>query len=132
MQAPARLRLAPLLDALAIVSFVLVGAGRHNVHEGIGWFLTVCWPLFLGWFAVALAVRLYTRAGGVWLSLLVTLAAGVAVAAVFRGAFTDRPYVSIFTVIAYAYLGLVTFGWRAIWALVTRTRARRAAPPATA
>lgn len=132
MQPPARLRLAPALDALAIISFVLVGGGRHNVHEGIGWFLTVCWPLFAGWFAVALIVRLYTRSTSLWLSLLVTLAGGIAIGAALRGTFTDRPYVSIFTLIAFVYLGLVTFGWRAIWALVTRARARRTAPPAPA
>jgi Protein of unknown function (DUF3054) len=128
----ARLRIAPVLDALAIVSFVLVGGGRHNVHEGIGWFLTVCWPLFLGWFGVALAVRLYSRTSGIWWSLLVTLAGGIAAGAVLRGTFTDRPYVSIFTVIAVTYLGLLTFGWRGVWMLVARSRARRSTPSAPA
>jgi hypothetical protein len=107
---------------------VLVGRGRHDIHEGAGWFVTVLWPLYVGWFAVALATRLYTRRNGIWLALVVTWLGGIAIAALLRGAFTDRPYVSIFTVIAIAFLGLTTFGWRLIAALIARSRGRAASP----
>ena len=99
---------------------MLVGKGRHEIHEGLGWFATVLWPLVVGWFGVALVTRLYTRVTGGWAALAVTLVAGIAVAAVLRGAFTDRPYVSIFTVIALVFLGLVTFGWRLVASVVRR------------
>ena len=122
MQPPARTWYAPVLDALCIVVFVLVGRGRHEIHEGIGWFVRVLWPLFAGWFGVALLSGLYTRVSRVWLALVVTWLGGITVAALLRGTFTDRPYVSIFTVIAIVFLGLTTFGWRAIAALIMRRR----------
>jgi hypothetical protein len=131
MQPPARVRYSPVIDALCILVFVLVGRGRHEIHEGVGWFFTVLWPLYVGWFAVALATRLYTRQSGIWLALVVTWLGGIAIAALLRGAFTDRPYVSIFTVIAIAFLGLTTFGWRLIAAFIARSRGReREASPA--
>ena len=123
MQPPARLKLAPVLDALCIVTFVLIGRGRHDIDEGIGWFFTVLWPLFVGWFGVALLVRLYTRTTGIWGALAVTWIGGLALMSVLRGTFTDRPYGGIFTVIAVAYLGLTAFGWRAVGALILRRRA---------
>ena len=122
MQPPARTWYAPVLDALCIVVFVLVGRGRHEIHEGIGWFATVLWPLFVGWFGVALLSGLYTRVSRVWLALVVTWLGGIAIAALLRGTFTDRPYVSIFTVIAIVFLGLTTFGWRAVVGLIMRRR----------
>jgi hypothetical protein len=124
MQPPTRTWYAPVIDAACIVVFVLVGRGRHEIDEGIGWFATVLWPLLVGWFGVALLTGLYTRVSRVWLAWLVTWLGGIAVMALLRGAFTDRPYVSIFTVIAIGFLGLTTFGWRAVAALVSRMRRR--------
>jgi hypothetical protein len=122
MRPPTRLRAAPLVDAACIVAFVVLGRDRHGIHQGVGWFATVLWPLFLGWFSVALLTRVYTRRAEVWNALTLTLFGGIAVAAVLRGTFTDRPYASVFTIIALAFLGLTTFGWRAV---VGAVRARR-------
>jgi hypothetical protein len=122
MQPPTRTWYAPVLDAACIVVFVLVGRGRHEIDEGIGWLATLLWPLFVGWFGVALLTGLYTRASRVWLALFVTWLGGIAIAALLRGTFTDRPYVSIFTVIAIAFLGITTFVWRAMAALILRRR----------
>jgi hypothetical protein len=127
MQPPARLRSAPLLDAACIVTFVLIGRGRHDIDEGIGWFFTVLWPLFAGWYGVALLVKLYTRTAGIWGALAITWIGGLAVMSVLRGAFTDRPYGGIFTVVAVGYIGLTAFGWRAAAALITRRRAAASA-----
>ena len=127
MRDPVRPRLAPVFDALCIVVFVLIGRGRHDIDEGVGWFVTVLWPLFVGWFGVALATRLYTRSTGVWLALTVTWLGGLLVMVVLRGTFTDRPYVGIFTVIAIAFIGMTTFGWRAAATGIARRRGRAAA-----
>jgi len=116
-----------VFDAACIVAFVAAGRDSHGIDQGVSWFLTVLWPLFLGWFGVALAARLYTRRAGSWSALAVTLLGGVVVDAVCRGAFTGRPYLSVFTVIAVVFLGLTTFGWRAVAVAVTR---RRGAPQA--
>jgi hypothetical protein len=106
---------------------VLVGRGRHGIDEGASWFLTVLWPLFVGWYGVALLTRLYTRTAGIWGALTITWLGGLALMSVLRGTFTDRPYVGIFTVIAVAFIGMIVFGWRAIAAIVV-SRRRRAAP----
>jgi hypothetical protein len=126
MHSPARLIVAPILDALCISTFVLVGRSRHEIDEGFDWFFTVAWPLFVGWAAIALATRLYVRYHGMWLALLVTWLGGIALASVLRGTFTDRPYVGIFTIVAIGYIGLTAFGWRAVAAGVTRIRRREA------
>jgi hypothetical protein len=118
-----RIRFAPVLDLACIAVFVLVGRGRHEVTEGVGWFLRVMWPLCVGFFGVALLTRLYTPAGAVWLRLAVTLLGGIAIAQVLRGSLQDRPWVSIFTAIALVFLALTTYGWRLIAALVARRRA---------
>jgi uncharacterized membrane protein YjjP (DUF1212 family) len=130
MNPPARTWYAPVLDGLAIVTFILVGKGEHDIDEGIEWFLTVFWPLALGWGIVALLTKLYQRTSGIWLALGITIVAGILLGAIPRGLFTDRPYISIFTVVAIAYLGIITYGWRLIAAVLSSRRARRR--PATA
>lgn len=122
---PPRSLLAPVVDLVCITTFVLVGARRHEVTEGMGWFFEVMWPLCVGFFAVALLTRLYVRDRGVWLALVVTLLGGIAITQVLRGSLQERPWVSIFTAIALAYLALTMFGWRFVAALVAR---RRSAP----
>jgi hypothetical protein len=128
MQPPARTWYAPVLDAACIFVFVVIGRGEHEIHQGVGWFVRVLWPLYVGWFGVALVVGLYTRVSRLWPALVVTWLGGIAVAVLLRGTFTNRPYVSFFTVIAVTFLGLTTFGWRAIAALLQR-RHRGAFPP---
>jgi hypothetical protein len=116
-----RARFAPLFDLICIVSFVVIGGRNHGeLSQGIGWFLRVLWPFLIGWFGVALLAALYRRTDGVWRALAVTWIGGVAVAQVLRGAFTDRPWISTFTIVALVYLGLTTFGWRLVAVLVVR------------
>jgi hypothetical protein len=118
-----RERFAPAIDVLCIVAFILVGAGRHDaVDDGFPWFWTVFWPLTLGWAVAALASRLYTRPTGMWVRLLVTIAAGLFVGGFVRSTFTDRPWISIFTLVAFLFLSLTTYGWRLIWVFVERRR----------
>ena len=105
-------RLAPALDAACIVVFVLIGRDSHGIHQGLSWFVTVLWPLLLGWFVVAVAAHLYTRRSGSWRALAITWVGGVVVASLLRGTFTDRPYADVFTIILLTFLGALTFGWR--------------------
>jgi Protein of unknown function (DUF3054) len=120
-------RLAPVLDAGALVLFVAIGRDQHHLAgTGLTWFATVLWPLAVGWTVGALATRLYADRDRIWLRLLATIAIGVVLQALLRGLFTDRPYVSVFTVVAFTFLGLTTFGWRLAW--VTVVGRRRGAP----
>lgn len=116
-------RVAPVLDGVLMVVFVAIGRDQHNLEStGLTWYLTVLWPLALGWVVGALATRLYTRADRTWVRLLATLTIGVFLDAVLRATFTDRPWFSVFTVVALCFLGLVTFGWRLVWVTVARLR----------
>jgi hypothetical protein len=116
-------RLAPAFDTVCIVAFILMGKDRHSFdNKGLEWFLTVFWPLAVGWTVGALVSRLYTRADRTWLRLLATILVGLFVGGVLRGGFTDREPFSIFTVVALGFLGLTTFGWRLIWFSVARLR----------
>ena len=105
---------APAIDFACLVSFVLAGAGQHDVDDGIGWFLTVLWPLVVAWFGFALLTRLYTSTDRTWARLTVTLVGAALLNAVLRWAFTDRPFLSVYTAVFMAWMVLTAYGWRAI------------------
>jgi hypothetical protein len=111
---------APFLDAACLVLFVVVGRGRHEVAEGLGWFVRVLWPLAVGWYGAALLTRLYVASSGLWPRLLVTWAAGITVALVLRAAFLDRQPFSTFALVLFGFVALLTFGWRAVALAVRR------------
>jgi DUF3054 family protein len=115
----------PLADLVCIVSFILAGAGRHQIDEGADWFLTVLWPIAVGWYGAALVVRLYSRDDRWVLRVVGTVALGTVVMVVLRGGFTDRPWVSVFTAIFVAWMLATALGWRAIVRAIT---SRRSAP----
>jgi thiol:disulfide interchange protein len=119
---------APLADLVCIVTFILAGAGRHQIDEGTGWFFTVLWPIAVGWYAAALVLRLYRSADRWPLRLVGTVALGTAVMIVLRGGFTDRPWVSVFTLIYVVWMLATAFGWRAIVRAVTSRRSAPATP----
>lgn len=113
---------APVFDAVCIVAFVVIGRDSHGIGSGLRWFFTVLWPFLAGWFAVAVVVRLYTAGSKPWLRLAATWSLGVAAALVLRAVFTHRESLSTFTIVAYVFLGAVTFGWRGTAAALRRVR----------
>jgi hypothetical protein len=121
---PINRALAPVLDLACLVAFVAVGGRRHDdLNEGIGWFVEVLWPIVVGWALIALVTRLYTRAGaGMWVALFVTLVGGLVITQIIRATMQDRPWIGIFTAVAFGFIGLTTFGWRGIALLVGRLR----------
>jgi hypothetical protein len=121
---PKHRAVAPILDLACLAAFVAVGGRRHDdLNEGFGWFVEVLWPIVLGWAVVALLTRLYTRTGaGMWTALLLTLVGGLVITQVLRYLLQDRPWIGIFTAVAFGFIALTTFGWRAIALLVQRFR----------
>lgn len=118
--------MAPIADAVCFVAFVFFGRDQHALHGGLSWFLTVLWPLVAGWFVLALATRLYTRADRTWARLAVTWIAGVVLGLVFRELFTSHgDSFSTFTVVVLGFIGLTTFGWRAVLVAFRRGGRRR-------
>ena len=117
--------LAPVLDLVCIIGFILGGAGQHNINEGLGWFLTVLWPLAVGWYGVSLLTKIYSGTDRAWVRLAANLAGGMLVGSVLRGTFTGRPMFSIFTVIYVAWMIMTAFGWRFVATLWKMRRDRR-------
>jgi hypothetical protein len=119
---PVNRAVAPVLDLLCLAAFVTVGGRRHDdLNEGFGWFVEVLWPIVVGWAVFALLTRLYTRTGlGMWVSLFATLVGGLVITQVLRYTLQDRPWIGIFTAVAFGFIGVTTFGWRAIALLVRR------------
>ena len=67
---------------------------------------------FLGaWFAVALAVRLYSRRG--WWRLVVTWLVGISLAVLVRAAIVGH-WPGAFYLVALAFTGILVFGVRAM------------------
>lgn len=110
--------MAPIADAACLCVFVLLGRESHGLDGGSNWFVVVVWPFLAGWFAAALALRVYTsRTNAAW-RLGATLLAGVAIAQFLRALVTHRDTPVAFIIVAYVFVGLLTFGWRiAAWAL---------------
>lgn len=124
---PARsLVIAPIIDAIALVVFVAAGRESHGLNEGAGWFLDVLWPLACGWFVVAAAVMLYARRGRVAVRLAITIIAGIGAGLVLRATVTHRATPVAFVIVAFAFITMLTVGWRLV-ALGVRELARRRA-----
>jgi hypothetical protein len=104
--------LAAGVDAGCLAIFVALGRASHDISSGIAWYLTVLWPFLVGWFVVALASRLYKSPLDRWLMLTCTWVAGTAIALGLRAAVTQRTTPIAFIIVAYIFIGLITFGWR--------------------
>jgi hypothetical protein len=115
---------AAAADALCIGLFVALGRESHDINSGIGWYLTVLWPFLVGWFAVALTLRLYASSSHRWLMLAYTWLAGIALALGLRDVITRRDTPVAFVIVSYAFIGLAVFGWRLASAGVARFRGR--------
>ena len=104
--------LLPLaIDLLCIVAFIALGKENHGVHRGVGWFFNVWWPLATGLVLGALITRLYAARDRWPLRLVGTVAIAVIIGGPLR-TLTGRGMYSVFTLVAFAMLTLLTFGWR--------------------
>jgi hypothetical protein len=112
------------VDAVCLAVFVALGRESHDITSGITWYLTVLWPFLLGWFVAALAVRVYSSWPERWTVLAATWAGGIAIALVLRAVVTQRDTPLAFIIVAYAFIGLATFGWRLVARGVTLLRGR--------
>ena len=116
-------RLAPVLDAACLMLFVAIGREQHDLNStGVSWYLTVLWPLAVGFLAGALITRLYTHADRWWFRLVGTVAIAAVLDALLRGTFTDRGYLSVYSIVLFLFINLVTFAWRLVWLAVARWR----------
>ncbi len=110
-----RPRLLPLTDAVALVVFVAIGVLTHDASATA--FVRDLACILGGWFVIALAVRLYTRAG--WWRLVVTWLAGVSLGVLVRAAIVGHVAVD-FWAIALAFTALFLIATRLLRNLVAR------------
>ena len=112
------------VDALCLAVFVVLGRESHDLAGGIAWYLTVLWPFLAGWFVAALALRTYAAWPQRWTLLAATWAGGIVIALVLRAVVTQRTTPVAFIIVAYAFIGLATFGWRLAVRALTLLRGR--------
>ena len=110
------------LDLVCVVIFVALGKENHGVHRGVGWFFNVWWPLAVGLTVGALMTRLYVRPDRWPLRLLATVAIAVVIGGPLR-TLTGRNAYTVFTVVAFAMLTLLTFTWRLLRVAYHQVRA---------
>jgi hypothetical protein len=112
------------VDALCLAVFVVLGRESHDLASGIAWYLTVLWPFLVGWFVAALVLRTYASWPERWTLLAATWAGGIVIALVLRAVVTQRTTPVAFIIVAYAFIGLATFGWRLAVRALTLLRGR--------
>lgn len=117
--------IAPILDLLCIGVFVVLGRESHGVDGGPWWFLTVVWPFAVGWLIAAIALRLYTSGERSLARLAATVVVGIAGGLLLRVLVTNRSAPPAFIVVAVAFIGLTTMGWRVAQAAIVRMVRRR-------
>jgi hypothetical protein len=104
----------PIMDAVCLCAFVILGRQSHDISEGAQWLLTVVWPFIAGWFAAALALGLYTARRRPGVRLAMTEVAGIAIALVLRSTVTHRDTPFTFIIVAVGFILLTTVGWRVV------------------
>jgi hypothetical protein len=116
--------LAAGVDLVCLGLFVALGRESHDISSGIAWYLTVVWPFVVGWFVVAVALRLYRSPLDQWVILACTWIAGCAIALGLRAVVTHRNTPIAFIIVTYIFIGLATFGWRLLVLGLVRVRGR--------
>ncbi len=118
------LAVAPLIDALCILVFVLLGRRNHDEGEAASGVLKTAAPFLIGaavaWVASATLWRPPTslRLGGtIWAGTLV-------IGMVLRRTAFDKGTAVSFIVVATIFLGLLLMGWRLVAGSLLRRRAR--------
>ncbi|MBK9179805.1 MAG: DUF3054 domain-containing protein [Acidimicrobiales bacterium] len=116
--------LPPLLDLACLLAFVWGGRSSHGIDGDGSWFLEVLWPFAVGWYAVALAARLYTARTQRLARLAAVWVIGLPVAWALRAVALDRPFFTTFLGVSAAFIVATTGGWRLVGLGLGRLRRR--------
>ncbi len=113
--------IAACLDFVVLFSFVAIGHASHGLTGGVSWYVVVLVPFVIGWYGMALLVRLYSSRSvlpvRLWAS---TWVAGVVISLGVRVLLTHRGIPLPFDVVAGCYIGGLTLMWRLCWIGVKR------------
>ena len=115
---------APLVDAVCLCAFVLLGRESHGLDQGASWFFVVVWPFIAGWFGAALILSLYAARTRPWARVVASGVAGVKIALMLRVTVTHRDAPPAFVAVALGFILLTTVGWRVAVLAVRERRSR--------
>ena len=131
---PSRGRAGPLLlpaavaDVMCVLLFAIIGRSSHAESTSLSGVLHTAWPFLAGCVLGLLVSRAWRRPFALRTGVVVWLCTVVG-GVVLRLAGGDTAQPS-FVVVATIALGLLLVGWRALFRLVQRARARQLGPPA--
>ena len=113
-----------ILDGVCLCAFVILGRQSHDIGEGALWFFIVVWPFIAGWFAVALALGLYTARNRLRVRLATTAILGIVISLLLRATVTHRDTPLAFIIVAVGFIVLTTVGWRVVAFALSRLARR--------
>lgn len=116
---------AALMDAAALIAFVIVGVLQHDAGLTLAAFARTCVPLLAAWFLVAAVVGTYRRPG--WAGAVLTWAIAVPLGLVLRSLIRGGPWgrgLLIFGGVAMAFTLLFVLGGRLLLLVIQLVRAR--------
>lgn len=121
-------RAAAIVDVVALVAFVLVGAAQHGEGLALGALVRTGLPLLGAWVLVASALGTYRRLG--WASLVLTWGVAVPLGLLVRSVVRGGPWgrgLLIFGGVAMGFTLLFLLAGRAVLLATVSWRSRRAA-----
>ena len=118
---------APLVDGVCVVVFVLIGRRNHDEGEALVEVLRTVAPLLIGLTAGWALLARTAQRGVAWRSGVIVWASTVVVGLVLRRVAFDRGTAFSFVVVATLFLGVFLVGWRLLVARFTSWGHRRAA-----
>jgi Protein of unknown function (DUF3054) len=116
-------RAAICIDTAAVVVFVVVGRDSHSEGDAAGGLAAVAAPFAIGMALGWIASRRTTRPAGLRTGGVVW-GCTAAVGLLLRAVVFVRPTPPLFMLVGATLLAVTLLGWRAIWALIMRTRGR--------
>ena len=118
---------APLVDVVCVLVFVLIGRRNHDEGEALVEVLRTLAPFLIGLTAGWALLARTARRGVAWHSGVIVWAATVVVGLVLRRVAFDRGTAFSFVVVATVFLGVFLVGWRLLLARFTSWGPTRAA-----
>ncbi len=118
-----------IVDAIAVVSFAVIGREDHGFVSDLGDYVRVSAPFLVGLAATIFIVRAWRRPLD-WRTGIALALGTVLLGMVLRRFVWDDGTARMFVVVTTAYMVATMVGWRLLAALVVRIVRRRDAAPA--
>ncbi|WP_460477915.1 DUF3054 domain-containing protein [Brachybacterium huguangmaarense] len=115
--------LALVLDALAILVFVVIGLSEHGLVLDLDQIVRVAWTFAVGMLLGHLAIRAWRAPFALWPQGVFVWAITIVTAMALRTLFRAGTELS-FILVTCVVLGVLMLGWRAVASWIDRRRSR--------